>query len=484
MSTQPLQLALAGHNALRGGSTGHRAQRGAASLIVVMVLFFIMSLVAAYTSRNLIFEQRTSVNQYRATQAHEAAEAGIEWAVAQLNGGRIDANCLEAGVTNADSSFRQRYLGINTNPPPDPASGMITVLTQPPPPPPALPPPLPPRRLAGCVWTGAAWSCSCPSNGDPVLVTPAGTGVFPAFWVSFIRGVDISRPGVVQIVSNGCTRLDADCLRSAANTTNVEGRALVTALVALKGALATPPAAALTVLGALNRVAAGGGTLSVYNTDVNRGGLTIHARGAVSTVDVTLRSAPGTPGSASFIENDPSLSDPILALPADLTTAGRVPADPAFAATFSAWPSMVRWQPAAVRLTCPAAGCTTELANAVALNPDRVIWIEGNLTLEAGGDIGSLPNPADLTVAGPAVIVATGNLIVTAAGAGPRLFGLIYTRGGNWSGSGEIQGAGFVEGSLAATAAQSVVFNGDVLDTLRLRAGSFVRVPGGWRDFP
>ncbi|MBK7062382.1 MAG: hypothetical protein IPH51_18705 [Rubrivivax sp.] len=35
----------------------------------MMVLFFIMSLVAAYTSRNLIFEQRTSANQLRSTQA-------------------------------------------------------------------------------------------------------------------------------------------------------------------------------------------------------------------------------------------------------------------------------------------------------------------------------------------------------------------------------------------------------------------------------
>ena len=65
-------------------------QRGAAALVVVMMLFFIMSLVAAYASRNLIFEQRTSANNYRSTQAFEAAEAGLEWAIAMLNGGRID----------------------------------------------------------------------------------------------------------------------------------------------------------------------------------------------------------------------------------------------------------------------------------------------------------------------------------------------------------------------------------------------------------
>ena len=63
--------------------TSHpRAQRGAATLIVVMLLFFIVSLVAAYAGRNLIFEQKTSANQYRATQAFEAADAGLEWALA------------------------------------------------------------------------------------------------------------------------------------------------------------------------------------------------------------------------------------------------------------------------------------------------------------------------------------------------------------------------------------------------------------------
>lgn len=453
----------------------HGTQRGAASLIVVMVLFFIMSLVAAYTSRNLIFEQRTSVNQYRATQAHEAAEAGLEWAIAQINAGRITDSCLEAGATNANTSFRQRYLAINTNPPTDPASGRITVLTQTPV---AGNPPAP--RRAGCVWNGTGWVCSCPSDGNPVLAAPVGTGIFPAFWVSFSTA-DVSRPGVVQIVSNGCTRVDTACLSSSTNTSNVEGRALVTALVALKGAIATPPVAALTVFGQVDRAGAIN-PLLVYNTDVDRGGLTIQASSTVSTANVTLGSVPGTPGSASFISDDIPMSRLLLAWPPHPALAGRIPADRAFASTFGLWPDTSRLQPSAVRLTCPAGGCRAALASAVALNPDRVIWIDGDLTLESAGDVGSLPNPADTSVAGPAVIVATGNLIVPAAGV--RVFGLIYTRSGGWTGGGEIHGAAITEGNLAATAAQTVVFNGGVLDTLRLRAGSFVRVPGGWRDFP
>ena len=54
--------------------------RGAASLIVVLLLFLVLSLTAAYTSRNLIFEQKTSANQARATMAfgHRRCVAGGE----------------------------------------------------------------------------------------------------------------------------------------------------------------------------------------------------------------------------------------------------------------------------------------------------------------------------------------------------------------------------------------------------------------------
>jgi hypothetical protein len=149
---------------------------------------------------------------------------------------------------------------------------------------------------------------------------------------------------------------------------------------------------------------------------------------------------------------------------------------------FGAWPESYRLQPAAVRVNCPDAGCRAALANAVARNPDRVIWIPGDLTLEAAGDVGSPPDPADPTVAGPAAIVATGRLRFLVPGV--RIFGLVHTRDGNWEGSGEIHGAASTEGNLAATAAPTIVLDQAVLDTLRLRHGSFVRLPGGWKDFP
>ena len=59
-------------------------QHGVAALAVTMLLFFVMVLGSRFVNRNLVFEQRASANQYRSTQAFEAAEAGLEWTLAQL----------------------------------------------------------------------------------------------------------------------------------------------------------------------------------------------------------------------------------------------------------------------------------------------------------------------------------------------------------------------------------------------------------------
>lgn len=432
-------------------------QAGAASLIVVMVLFFLMSLVAAYTGRNLVFEQRTAANQYRATQAYEAAEAGLEWALTMLNSGRIDANCSEAGATTADTSFRQRYLTI------DSSSGTVA-------PRPA------PSGVAGlwpsCVSDGAGgWNCSCPSATLPSLTAPSGSGVFPAFRVRFTSD-GLSRPGLVRIESNGCTRLDNACLNHPATAQDLEGRANVAAIVALASALPTPPGAALSVLGN-----AAGSSLALYNTDVDLGGMTAQAGGSINGGNVaasgwTLRSVPGTPGTSSVVQNEAALS----ALAAE--------PDRAFASVFTMWPATFRAQQAAVVVTC-LADCRSDLANAVAMNPDRVIWATttdptASIVLASAGDIGSAPGPS---VAGPAVIVMDRPVDVTASGV--SIFGFVYSRSGDWTGTNpvNVQGAAFVEGNLAATANASIVMDGAVLKSLRLRSGSFVRAPGGWDDF-
>ena len=129
-----------------------------------MLLFFIVSLVAAYAGRNLIFEQKTSANQYRATQAFEAAEAGLEWALAMLNGGRIDAACSPPDpVDNTLPSFRQRYLNIDVDGHYTPRLWADNLT----------------RERPSCVQSDTGWNCSCPTGAAPTPAAPGRHGHVP-----------------------------------------------------------------------------------------------------------------------------------------------------------------------------------------------------------------------------------------------------------------------------------------------------------------
>ncbi len=441
----------------------HQRQRGAATLVVVLMLFFVIALVSAYTSRNLIFEQRTSVNQYRASMAFETADAGIEWALALLNGARIGDDCTEAAAVAGSTSFRQRYLSF------DSTTGIITPRQQ---------VTVPGRELTPtCVWTGAAWACNCPSDADANVAAPATPGLHPAFRVRFSQPA--AREGVVRVQVNGCVRMTEECLADFSDAPREsEGRAQHSTVLALKAAVTTPPVAALTVFGNVP----GGSPAVVQNSDPAAGGITIHAAGAAPAVNFTLRSAPGTPGERSVVASDTTLVPNglnlagLLALPAVPLNWGRV-----FGSVFGLLPATYRDQPAARVLDCPVAGCRAALSALVAANPDRVIWIPGDLVLESAGDVGSIPDAANPAVAGPAVIVVGGRVRFLAPGV--NIYGVVYARNGNWEGAGTITGAALVEGDLAAAAAPTVLYDQSIVNAARLSSGSFVPMQGDWRDF-
>lgn len=60
-------------------------QKGSATLFVSVMLVVLVSLSSVYALRSILFEQKDSGNHYWATQAHEAAQSGIEHAVAWLD---------------------------------------------------------------------------------------------------------------------------------------------------------------------------------------------------------------------------------------------------------------------------------------------------------------------------------------------------------------------------------------------------------------
>jgi Tfp pilus assembly protein PilX len=446
-------------------------QRGAATLVVVMVLFFVISMVAAYTSRNMVFEQRTGANLYRASQSFEAAEAGMNWALMMLNSGRIDDQCRPS-TDVANNSFRERHLNI------DSGTGLIT--------PDWLTPPVPPATTGTpltptCVFDGGtgAWSCSCPDISAPVLTTPTGTDVSPAFRVRFsapaLSGGGAVEPGLVRIDVVGCTRLDDDCLDVNGASLANEGRTVLGAVFMLSGRATAYPQAALTARGNVSA-----SNLNVINAASGGSGITVHASGTINTAPpptgLALTTSAGNALGGSTLDLDGGINPPAIA--ASGVVPGITAAERFFAATFMM--THQRWvqMPAVIPVNCPGGCSAATVRTAIANNPGRPLWLNGGLQVDSAGDIGS--------AAVPVMMVIDGNLEFTTAGV--TVHGLLMLRGTGWNTAlstqpGTVRGAVIVDGDVTGSSSLIVQYDSGVLGNLRTSSGSFFRVAGSWRDW-
>ncbi len=167
-------------------------QRGAAALVVTALLFFAMLLVVAAANRSVLVEARTSANQFRSTQAFEAAEAGLEWAVAKLNDETpLGDDCLPSDAVGA-ASFRDRHLHFNSSLASlEPVTWDDGGTARP--------------LQATCVRGDAGWSCRCPATGIATAPSVTGTATAPMFTVGLSAG---ARPGLVVAVRH---RLHRQC---------------------------------------------------------------------------------------------------------------------------------------------------------------------------------------------------------------------------------------------------------------------------------
>ena len=417
-----------------------QAQRGAAALIVTMVLFFAMLLVAAFANRNLVFEQRSATNQYRSTQAFEAAEAGLEWALAQLNSpARVGADCL-ASSDPAAPTFRERFLsrqsgttGFSGN---TWMNGAASTPLQP-----------------SCVRSDAGWVCSCPSQGHPNPAVPSTPGLHPAFSLQFTAG---GRPGIVKVVSRGCTSLAGACAPGA--TTPADANAKVEVALGLLPALGTPPAAPLTARGRINTAAA----LGVHNPDAASGGLALHVGGAVNAPLIRVTPPAGTPVAEAWAANDTALSG----LTSELF----------FSAYFGLDKAGWKNQPGVRTLAC-SGNCGAALTEAIqAMGGSPMVWVGGDLSLDGPLALGTPQQPI--------VLVASG--VVRFNGA-VRVHGVVYGAAMNWDNAAApgalLRGALITEGDVQGNGAPDLFYDAALLALLKGSGGSFARVAGSWRDF-
>lgn len=416
------------------GPQRHR-QLGAAALVVTLLLVMAMLIVVAAVNRNAAVELRSAASNVRSAQAFEAAEAGLEWALARLNDEtRVGDDCLPSGDPAA-ASFRDLHLRD------DGRQFVVATWDD---------AGTPAPRQAACVRTDDGWSCRC-AEGAPALDAPEGTATAPLFAVHFEAG---PRPGLVRAIAIGCTRSDAAC--TASTDADHEAAARVEALFGLVPALRSAPVAALTVRGNFD---AGGASLGLHNGDAASGGIAVHAGGTVAGTALRLTAPAG-----SGLENSIVASDARLAA---------LSADRFFARWFGM--DRRRWleHPAAARIDC-AIDCAAQVA-ATAAAGHRLFGVEGDLSLDGPLALGTAERPVALVVTGAlrlrGAIVVDG--IVAASSVGWRDAGPDAT----------LRGALLADGDYGGDAGADVIRDPRVLAKLQRAAGSFARVNGSWKDF-
>lgn len=409
-------------------------QRGAAALSLTVLLVFALTLVVAWTQRHVVAEARASAASLRSQQAFEAAEAGVEWALARLNDDvAVDSQCRPSS-TPGDRSFRDTRLRRD-----GPLGRLVAVswhdgTTDVP-------------LLAACGRGVSGWRCSCPAGSAPAIALDGAGATTPAFNVRIEAG---GAPGVLRVTAHGCLRADAACAATTDDPHDASAR--VEIQVALLPALRQGPVAALTAGGDVDFGAA---PLRIENRD----GVALAIGGRLLADAATLVAPAGSDPGDSIAAGDAALA----ALDADRF--------------FARWFGMSRraWidQPASQRIDC-SRDCTARIARAIAAGA-RSIAIDGDVDLRGALRIGS-PNR-------PVVIVATGD----ARFRGDVVVdGAVYAASLDWrdaTAAATIRGALLVHGSVSGDAPVSIVRDPAVVSALRREVGSIVRVDGSWKDF-
>jgi hypothetical protein len=443
----------------------NRRQRGAASLLVALVLLLGGTIIAFFANRSFIFEQRASANQYRATKAFELAEAGAEWALGRLNE-RMSLSTTAnscATVTGVSPTFLDRYA--------NPTGATFNF--------PAT------ASFAGCrfdpanVATNGGWTCTCPSTAA-LAATPGLAALGSPEQGRF--GIRIQAvagdASAVEIVSRGCSNVAAAgdvCDPAAATPPTGDATAVVRVVVKSRSALAAGPNAALTT----GTATTASGNLNVVNTHAPSNGITIHAGTAVQlgsgTNPYTL---PGTPPRASVLDNDPTL--------ANLTLASE---DQFFARFFGQTLTDYRRVGGGTRIIsgCSRQACGQQILDIIDTGERGLqFYVDGDVQFQASdvgasltGSIGTSTNPVIVVVGGAmdtqGAITAhglfysatpTATTVANPGGGTSTIFGAYISRGAF-----EKQGSGTF----------NIVYTPYLWGTGNPN-NRLVRVPGTWRD--
>ena len=424
------------------------AHRGAATLVVVMMLFLVMALLAAYANRSLLFEQRIAISYGRASLSQEVAEGGIEWTLAQLNGTAIDTTCKT--VDSGGQRFVDRYFQFDvTN---------RSIASK----------PAYVDGVVDCARDAAnqGWACRCPVPSPSRTPAPALDAQPESSFVVQMLGVPTLRSGTIQLNIVGCTDSVVDnCLQKSSEISKaLVSKAWASTLIGLVSAVRSPPAAPLVVKGGIDSSGAGG--LGLHNTDPRSGGPLAVLGGvwnSIGLANARLDSVPGSSPGQAVVQND----EPLAKAP----DAAHV-----FKTFMGISVDRYKQHPALRTITC-SADCSGAVEDAYKAGK-RILWVDGPMAISSSKVFGSVNDPL--------LVIATGD--VTLSGSF-QFAGMLVSQGDvNWTNTAGaaplLTGVMVVGGSMKTVGTMDIVYQQAVTDQLRNRMGSYVRVSGSWIDEP
>ncbi len=419
--------------------------RGAGALVVTIMLLLGTSIAVFYLNRGLIFEQKTSANQARATVAREVAEAGVQWAIGMLNSdakGVINTSC--AFVTSgATATFRQKYAQTALG------TGSTNIV-------PAT------NVFPGCKISGTSLSCSCPdqpSSGSTATAS-LGSTELPGFTVAFSTTGDNTS---LRVTSTGCTGQAAACVPGSGSA---DSTATVSVIVKLARVLDKMPKSTLTC-GTVCNI---GGSFNIYNQDVAANGILVNAGGAITTAPGTsMYSIPGIPSQNAMIGSDGSLASVSSSDPTCNNSA-------MFQTYFGSTLSQFKNAPTTTVISCSGpSDCEGKLMAAYNNQNARSFYFDSDLQLSGNNTLGSVAQP--VMIATPNAIKINGTW---------DIYGLIFSNDSDWNdlgtGSATIHGAQISCAGYKSNGNGTLTYDADVLKNLQQNTAVMAPVPGSWRD--
>jgi len=426
----------------------HR-QRGAATLIVTMVFLFSTSIVMLYLNRNVLFEQKTSANQMRSTQALEMAEAGIEWATGMLNTpNQIDTNCSLDPLVTANS-FRHNYVQSLWDDATNPTTDVKPATT----------------TYPGCKVTNGTWTCSCPVPTTPPATSVAVLGAESqsGFTLEFAETDD---PEAVRVTAFGCVGHAGSCNKT--DIASSDATAMVSVILKMRPLVRAAPASPLTC----GTQCALSGSYSIVNTDLETGGILVNAGSdIVSGSGVNYTSIPGQPVDAAQVSYDDSLSD---LSSQDATCENSAMFGAYFGSTIEEYAA----SPMTKTISCTSANdCGTKVDEAYENNWRSFYFPDGFARNTSSGSLGTATDPVTLVSASNFDLNGTIDI-----------YGMIFSNSADVNDLGT--GTAIIHGAMVTCADYenngngTLVYDAGVLRGVRRATSIFVRVPGSWIDIP